>query len=313
MEDVLLLAWKDLDDMNLQGNCEKSKDPFIECECPHVNVMFNPSDQAEVCLDCGQVLFLTHETCEWNNHKKDDGSFQVSNQRGDANISDNPYDKTGTIPAFHKDSFILKLHYQQTFTHKQKTFWKISEKFEDYRTRLSLPHSILPTAKNMWHICMESGILTRASVRNGLISACMYYSGVQNNVLIDRKKLIELTEGNQKGFLKGEKIFLEIMKNVPAYKYLGREKEDIKDADVFAKFCNKLELPFRTIYTCNEIYTKNIDRLDSVTPKSITAGILFYVVKNELKLKQPSKSKISQVVDVCIPTINKVLKILEND
>ena len=32
MDDVVSLAWKDLDDMNLQGNCEKSKDPIMECE-----------------------------------------------------------------------------------------------------------------------------------------------------------------------------------------------------------------------------------------------------------------------------------------
>jgi hypothetical protein len=56
-----------------------------------------------------------------------------------------------------------------------------------------------------------------------------------------------------------------------------------------------------------------LDKLDSVSPKSITAGILFYVVKYKLELKQPSKSKISQVVKVCIPTINKVVSlILEN-
>tara|TARA_Y100000004_G_C8947704_1_gene427056 strand:+ start:34 stop:972 length:939 start_codon:yes stop_codon:yes gene_type:complete len=311
MNEDMLLAWEDLD--KIIGEREPVNFSHSIC-CLHAKIIYNPSDQAMVCLECAEVIETEQETCEWNNHKKDDGSFQNSNQRGDANISDNPYDKSGSIPSFSKKSLAMTLHYQQTFSHKQKTFWKVSEQFENYRTLLSLPHSILPTAKNMWHVCMESGKLTRASVRVGLISACLYFSAMQNNVSIDRSKLIELTEGsgNQKGFLKGEKVFLEIMQDVPAYKYLGRKKEDNKDTDVFAKFCNQLELPFKTIYMCNEIYTKNKDRLDSVTPKSITAGILFYVVKNELKFKQPSKSKISQVVDVCIPTINKVVKILES-
>jgi len=311
MNEDMLLAWEDLD--KIIGEREPVNFSHSIC-CLHAKIIYNPSDQAMVCLECAEVIETEQETCEWNNHKKDDGYFQNSNQRGDANISDNPYDKSGSIPSFSKKSLAMTLHYQQTFSHKQKTFWKVSEQFENYRTLLSLPHSILPTAKNMWHVCMESGKLTRASVRVGLISACLYFSAMQNNVSIDRSKLIELTEGsgNQKGFLKGEKVFLEIMQDVPAYKYLGRKKEDNKDTDVFAKFCNQLELPFKTIYMCNEIYTKNKDRLDSVTPKSITAGILFYVVKNELKFKQPSKSKISQVVDVCIPTINKVVKILES-
>ena len=298
--------WKDFEDIIRESSPDK-----IAYGCQHIHIIYDPKDQADVCLECGQVLNAVHESCEWNTHKKEDGSFQVSNQRGDTYVSDNPYDKTGTIPGFHKNSFIMKMHYQQTFSHKQKTFWKISEKLESYRTLLSLPHSILPTAKNMWHVCMESGKLTRASVRNGLISACLYYSGMQNNITVDRKKLIEITDGNQKGFLKGEKVFLEIMMDVPAYKYLGREKEDVKDTDAFVKYCSQLGLPFKTIHMCNDIYTKNIDRLDSVTPKSIVAGILFYVVKNQLNLKQPSKSKVSQLVNVCIPTINKVIKILE--
>ena len=60
------------------------------------------------------------------------------------------------------------------------------------------------------------------------------------------------------------------------------------------------------------MYTNYIDKLDSVTPKSIVAGILHYVIKNNLKLSKPSKTKISQVTNVCIPTINKVINILEN-
>jgi hypothetical protein len=83
--------------------------------------------------------------------------------------------------------------------------------------------------------------------------------------------------------------------------------------DAFFKFCSDLSLPFNAHQICNDIYTKYLDKLDSVSPKSITAGIIFYVVKFKLELKQPSKSKISQVVKVCIPTINKVVSlILEN-
>ena len=205
----------------------------------------------------------------------------------------------------------MRLHLQYTFSHKQKTFWKISEKFQSYCTILGIHQSVLPTAKDMWHICMESGKLTRASVRNGLISACLYYACVHINLPVDRQKLIDNTEGNQKGFLKGEKIYLEIMQTSKIYKYLGKQKIDIKENDTFVKFCNALQLPFKTVHACNAIYTECLDKLDSVTPKSITAGILFYVVKNKLKLKQPSKSKISQTVNVCIPTINKVVSILE--
>ena len=105
---------------------------------------------------------------------------------------------------------------------------------------------------------------------------------------------------------------MEIMDNNKTYGHLGKEKIDIKENDTFIKFCGQLGLPYITYNLCNEIYTLNIEKLESVAPKSITAGILFYVVKFKLGLKQPSKSRISQIVNVCIPTINKVINILEN-
>ncbi len=282
------------------------------CMCHHLNIQYDQREGNKICTDCGEVLSCKiYETCEWNNYKSEDGAFGVSSQRGDLYISDNPYEIGGTIPGFHKSSLAMRIHLQQTFSHKQKTFWKISEKFQNYCNLLKIHESVLPTVKDMWHVCMESGTLTRASVRNGLISACLYYGCIHNNLPVDRQKLIDITEGNQKGFLKGEKIYLEIMETHKVYNSLGKQKIDIKENDTFVKFCNILELPFKTCHICNELYTKCLDRLDSVTPKSITAGILFYVVKNKLKLKQPSKAKISTTVNVCIPTINKVVSILE--
>jgi transcription initiation factor TFIIIB Brf1 subunit/transcription initiation factor TFIIB len=160
---------------------------------------------------------------------------------------------------------------------------------------------------------MESGKLTRASVRNGLIAACLYYACIYNNLPIDRQSIINLAEGNQKGFLKGEKIFQEIMEKHAKYSSLGKEKVDISENDSFIKYITKLELPFKTVDICNKFYTLYKDKLDSVTPKSATAGILFYVIKKNLQLKSPSKSTVSREMGVCIPTINKVLSILDNN
>ncbi len=300
--------WDQISDMLEKENTKNN----ISEECHHLNILRDQKEGSEICIDCGLVVnSRICESCEWNNYKTEDGAFSANSQRADLYVSDNPYETGGSIPGFYKNSLIMRIHLQQTFSHKQKTFWKISEKLNHYISVIGIHQSVLPRAKDMWHVCMESGKLTRASVRNGLISACLYYACIHNNLPVDRQKVIDNTEGNQKGFLKGEKIYLEIMETHGVYNYLGKQKIDIKENDTFVKFCNALELPFKTIHTCNKIYTDCLDKLDSVTPKSITAGILFFVVKHKLKLKQPSKAKISQVVNVCIPTINKVVSILE--
>ena len=300
--------WKDYENIIIENTIIEPDN----CLCKHPKKFMDDKEKSEICQECGVVFFSSiFETNEWNTYKNEDGSYQASIQRADLHISDNPYDIPGTIPGINKNSLMMRIHYQQTFSHKQKTFWIISEKLSNYCTHLGISN-VLQTAKKMWHICMESGKLTRASVRNGLISACLYYACVFNNTPVDRQQIIDISEGNQKGFLKGEKIFMEIMDNNKTYGHLGKEKIDIKENDTFIKFCSELGLPYSTYNICNEIYTLNIEKLESVAPKSITAGVLFYVVKFKLGLKQPSKSRISQIVNVCIPTINKVINILEN-
>jgi len=298
--------WKDFDSIYVNTK----KQVCIEV-CKHLNVcLYN---KTEICEDCGEVITkVVFESCEWNNYTNDDGTSQGNSQRADIYVSDNPYDKGGSIPGINRNSLMMRMHYQQTFSHKQKVFWKTSEKFQEYCSSLNLSNLALSDAKKMWHICMESGKLTRASVREGLISSCLFYACIHNSIPVDRKKIIDGVDGNHKGFLKGEKIFLEIMSSNNVYKNLGKERVDIKENDSFVKYCHMLELPFHASTICNDVYSEKSDRLDSVTPKSSIAGIIFYVVKNKLGLKKPSKSKISQTLDVCIPTINKVVGILES-
>ena len=50
--------------------------------------------------------------------------------------------------------------------------------------------------------------------------------------------------------------------------------------------------------------------LQAVTPKSAVGGIIAYVVKFKLNLKTPTKTVISATVDVCTPTLNKVIQLI---
>ena len=79
-----------------------------------------------ICIDCATVLEKERECQEWSNYKDDSGNFKNSNQRSDAWLSDNPYDHGGFIPGDMNSNWnnklIWRIHYQQTFSHKQKNF-----------------------------------------------------------------------------------------------------------------------------------------------------------------------------------------------
>jgi transcription initiation factor TFIIIB Brf1 subunit/transcription initiation factor TFIIB len=285
----------------------------IDSDCNHSVKYLDRATSDVVCSECGVVLGRdAGQSVEWSNYKDDSGNFSKNTQRADLTVSDNPYSKSSTICGMFKNnnSLAAKIHLQQCFSHKQRTFWQISQVFENICTKAGLKADVLATAKHMWYICMESGKLTRASVREGLIASCLYYSCVFNKVPTNRNDILKYFDCDTKTLTKGEKVFYTIIESSESYRYLTKESVNIEENDSFVKYCNKLGLEWKTAMLCNDIFNNNKVHLSAVTPKSATCGVLVYVIKKKLELKNPTKSELSAMLNVCTPTINKVVDIL---
>ena len=265
----------------------------------------------DVCVECGVCLNISEisHDGEWNNYKDDCGNFSKNTQRCDTFVDTNPYSKGGTILSGNNYSFIAKLQIQQTFSHKQRTYWLISEELERAATALNINNKdTIETAKYYWHKYMDSGKLTRASVRKGLIAACLFYSCTKNNSPIERQEIIKAFRCDTKTLSKGEKVLFEVL-NIDNSTYVNVQTED---SNSFVKYCSLLKLEFKISNICNELYKKHKVEFQAVTPKSAVGGIIAYVVKYKLNLKTPTKTIISATVDVCTPTLNKVILLITN-
>jgi transcription initiation factor TFIIIB Brf1 subunit/transcription initiation factor TFIIB len=263
----------------------------------------------DVCTQCGACLYSLNVSgkSEWNNYKDDNGNFCKNTQRCDNYVDLNPYSTGGTLLPGSKNTFIARLQIQQTFSHKQKTYWLVSEEIERAAVCLKISNKdTIDTAKNYWHKYMESGKLTRASVRKGLIAACLFYSCTMNNSPIERQEIIKAFNCDTKTLSKGEKVLFEIL-NTNNLTYVNVQTED---SNSFVRYCSILKLKFSVSHTCNNIYNKHRVPLQAVTPKSAVGGIIAYVVKYKLLLKSPTKTVISATVDVCTPTLNKVIQLI---
>lgn len=260
------------------------------------------------CIKCGFQNFIC-QTAEWNNYKdQSTGEFSKNTQRADLYVDDNPYSSVGSVIPFNNSSLIGRLQIQQTFNHKQKTYWQIGITIERVGILLNLNKDIISSAKNNWHTYMKSGKLTRASVRQGLIAACLFHSCVSNNVPIQRDEILKAFDCSTKTLSKGEKVLYEILNTNNNITITGVE---IENSNSFIRYCNQLGLQFSTSTTCNDLYLKHKVQLQAVTPKSAIGGIISYVVKYVLKQKHPSKATISATVDICTPTLNKVINMIE--
>ena len=286
---------------------ENAKNPKNEEKktCKHKNIC------EDVCVDCGACLYFTNVSREgeWNNYKDDCGNYSKNTQRCDTYVDSNPYSRGGTILPGSKNTLMAKLQIQQTFSHKQKTYWLISEEIERAASFLNITSKdTIDTAKKYWHKYMDSGKLTRASVRKGLIAACLFYSCTINNSPIERQEIIKAFNCDTKTLSKGEKVLFEIL-NTNNLTYVNVQTQD---SNSFVRYCSLLKLKFSVSNICNELYEKHKVPLQAVTPKSAVGGIIAYVVKFNLNLKTPTKTIISATVDVCTPTLNKVIQLVHD-
>lgn len=309
MEDIWACAEEGLDEIRVK------KDVIQHIDCYHTETILDTQTADIVCVNCGCVTGVkTMYNAEWNNYKDDSGNYSKNAQRADLYVDDNPYSVGGSVCNMFKSNRCLaaKIHLQSVFSHKQRTFWQISQIFENIVSKNSLPIDILSTSKKLWHICMESGILTRAAVREGLIASCFYYACIHNRCPISRQDILIFFECDTKTLSKGEKVFYTIIESNESFRYLTKESINIQENDSFVKYCSKLKLEFKVAMLCNDIFNKYKTELNVVTPKSATCGVLVYVIKKKLKLKNPTKSELSTMMNVCTPTTNKVVDILVN-
>ena len=295
--------WNDMEQCQLENDLHNKKSEESEYKCEH------KLDIDGICELCGVVFTDNiYKGSEWNNYRDESGGFASNTQRGDVYNDGNPYSTGGSV-SFNSNTFIGKLQLQMTFSHKQKTYWLIGKELEHYATILNISKSIIECAKDYWHKYMESGKLTRASVRKGLIASCLYHACISNDFPITREQIIQAFNCSTKTLSKGEKVLFEIIKSDKSiYKYNNLNSEE----NSFVKYCNILQLPYSLNNICNLMYNKYKINLQAVTPKSAVGGIIAYLVKYHLKLKKPTKTIISSTVDVCTPTINKVILLLEN-
>jgi len=300
LNDIWNIANNELEQLKIQ---EEEKLPKKK-KCNHV------TNFEGICTKCGGCInvFNISNEGEWNNYKDDSGNYTKNSQRADTFNDGNPYSVGGTLLPNHlKNTLAGKIQIQSIYSHKQKTYWNITNQIEHAAILLKINNKdVIENAKNYWYKYMESGKLTRASVRKGLIAACLFYSCVIKNIPIERQEIIKIFECDTKTLSKGEKVLFEILES-NNLTYINIQTEE---SNSFIRYCSLLKLKFNVSTICNEIYEKYKIELQAVTPKSAVGGIICYVVKFKLNLKSPTKTIISATVDVCTPTLNKVIQLI---
>lgn len=270
--------------------------------------LINQNDGYNVCPSCGTIgsCDIT-EAPEWD----------TINTSIDQYI--NPYSDISTFTQKGSKSFITinnkivncdiyKLHVQNSYNGKQRSF-DIVESLID---NTNYSQSIKNTAKILWSEITKTKKIIRGQNRLGLIACCIHYSCINYNCPRSPEDICSMFKIEHKVLNKSDKLFIELFKDNPDWCYLIYKNIDIKD--FILRFCSDLEMDkiikentyYQLYNKCILLYDKVIDKLTSFyEPKNIASVIVYVTLLKDTKVK---KKYITDKMNICYPTLNKIIK-----
>lgn len=269
-----------------------------------------------VCTSCGLVntIHISNEG-EWNNY---DG---VDNSRCGLSECEPFMESLTTFVPKGSRSFVVKngrlvstdissYHFHQSINSKQISYNTIKNVFDNMS---NYTIGVINMCKNMWVEIIKSEKIFRGGVRKGLIGNCVYYSCLINNVPRTSNEICTDLNIETKDFNKGNKIFMEIFENNNNYNIFLKNNEI---NDYFLRLCSILSQtnvtklnPYVIQKECLINYNNNYEKINNLSLNTIVYGILYYTcLKIGIKI---SKSEFSKKFDICIPSLTKIMKIIE--
>ena len=272
-----------------------------------------------ICKNCGLIAKdrMMSDSPDWMNYEAGDHNARCSSKD-----DSNPYSTTGSyiprnswmVVGHNPNGTIIKmdlfkLHTRVTYSSKQRSFDTAVSEFKRLEDH-GISASVIGRSKKYWEEIMKKDKIHRGGVRKGILASCILYACYEYKCSKTKSEVAELMNVSLEDITKGEYIFSDLIRGTKLETVL-QLTSDI--TEMFQRNITSfgMELDFKYNGMCLNIYNKYSDRLINMGTKSIVAGIICYVLKIQEKLKKPSKGRISEVLNVSNPTINKLIALLK--
>lgn len=323
----------DLDDVWKQYNAALIHEKFVmeediesnnnECTQCGYSLCQDMSCGTMVCRHCGLVseIAIIDMSPEWLNNgnngddpKKDMARCGVPTNMLLENSS------MSTIIKTTKFHFMKKIHNQLSMNYVERGRYHVFESIHKMASEKGrLPGVVVEQAKYYYKVLSERK-LSRGVIRKGLIACCIVYACKTIGVPRSLKEISKITEVSVPVLNKTMKLFFDIMKDV-LEKCENSSSDFIFEAtecsDLINRYVHNLNLQDKkttrnlikhTVRINNTIKASGV--LDCKTPSAIASGIIMYVVI-QLQIKEVSKNHISELFNISVVTINKIMKLVE--
>jgi transcription initiation factor TFIIB len=298
----------------------------VRCESLH-SLCKDPTNGTLLCVECGLVAQsdCIDDTPEW--------SFGADGKEDPSRVGvpiDPLLEKSSLstiITGKSKNSFMMRLHNQMSMNYVERARYHVFVNITKMASeRGHLKPNVIDQAK-YYYTVLSGRKLSRGAIRKGLIACCIMYACKNMNVPRSIKEISQITDVSIPVLNKTTKIFQEHMSDIlvrtandrdvaDKVRYCDYQFEATNSSDLLLRYCNSLHIENQVVakQLVREVRRVNEDmqRLKLVeckTPSAIVAGIVSYCIK-KLDIPCIPKSRLSQLWDVSVVTINKIESIV---
>lgn len=291
---------------------KKLKNEFYCKYCDDLTM--TKEDLGYECYKCGYVGdIVIDQGAEWRYYGVNDTRGYNPTRTGNIINPLLPKSSMGTFIGGNRYSNIQRLHTWSSMPSSERSLWIIYKKINRLLQNSDIANKIIEESKYYYKMITENdkklkGILTRGSIRQGLIAACIYVSCKNNGVPKHSAEIASLCNIDENLVTKGLKKFVEIEKR----KKLNINNKQTKPSEFINIYCNKLNLGNNVKKLCIILCGRAIKLgiLKNNTPPSIASGIVYLII---MKLKlDVSKSVLIGIIKISEVTLNKTYKKLNN-
>lgn len=304
--DKLTNFLKPEDNIDIEESCKM---------CKSINIISDYTNSYKLCDDCGCIYqdILDNEQ-EWRFYGAGD-SKSVNPERCGLNIDPLlPKSSMSTIISGGNSNFpsIKRLHYWTTMPSDERSLYIVFKKINEIVDN-KLNKKIINQVKMYYKILSEkdilNGYLTRGSVRDAFLAACIFISCKNNNKPLSKSEVAKMCNIKITELTRGLKKFSDLEKNK---KLILNKYNDDNIHNYIDRYCDLLNFEKDFIHLTHLIYirTKKLNLINNSNNLSICGGLLYFISKTfKLKLK---KKDIMIHINISEVTMNKIYKIFFN-
>ena len=208
------------------------------------------------------------------------------------------------------NSKLSKISQWNAMPYNERSLWQISQYIKTHCNPHSIPNDIVTLAimlfKKIDEQKKDNGKkeIHRGKVRDGLVSACLYYAFKKNNIDRTPLEISKIMHIDIIDVTRGCKLFLDLMRD----ESFSIDIKTPQPTDFLHRFCNNLNIPFKITIQIKKILDEiiKLNILSRNTPIAVVAGTIYFATfQFGYDISKKEVSKICNVSDV---TISKTFK-----